>query len=100
MANKTSQHILGTSANLLGFCFFVITSLHLSEKAENSLIDEFTSVIALILTASSVLSFISIRTENPKRELRLEKIADYLFLFSLIGIMGVILLVLFNLLDK
>lgn len=27
MANNTQQHILNTSANLLGFCLFVITSL-------------------------------------------------------------------------
>jgi hypothetical protein len=72
MANKTSQHILGTSANLLGFCLFVITSIHLADKTKNNLIDEFTSIIALLLTASSVFSFISIRTENEKREYRFE----------------------------
>lgn len=55
MANKTSQHILGTSANLLGFCLFIITSLHLTNHAENSLIDEFTAIIALFLTISSVI---------------------------------------------
>lgn len=78
MANKTSQHILGTSANLLGFCLFIITSLHLTNHAENSLIDEFTAIIALFLTISSVLSFISIRTENTEKEMQLEKISDYL----------------------
>lgn len=96
MANKTSQHILGTSANLLGFCLFVITSLHLTNKSENNLIDEFTSVVALLLTIASVMSFISIRTENKKREYRLEIIADYLFIISLIGIMGIIAFIIFN----
>jgi predicted membrane channel-forming protein YqfA (hemolysin III family) len=90
MANKTSQHILGTSANLLGFCLFIITSLHLTNKTENSLIDEFTSIIALILTVSSVFSFISIRTEDERKEYRFEKIADYLFIISLIGIFAII----------
>lgn len=90
MANRTSQHILNTAANLLGFCLFVITSIHVSDKTENSYIDELTSIIALMLTLSSVCSFISIRTENPNREARLEKTADVLFITSLIGIFAVI----------
>ena len=96
MANKTSQHILSTSANLLGFCLFIITSLHLSSKSENNLIDEFTSIVALFLTVSSVLSFISIRTVNEKREYKLEQIADYLFIVSLIGIFGIIVFMIIN----
>lgn len=100
MANKTSQHILGASANLLGFCLFVITSLHLTNRTENNLIDEFTSVVALLLTVSSVLSFVSIRTENKDREYRLEQFADYLFVISLIGIMGIIAFIILNFWNK
>ena len=96
MANNTSQHILSTSANLLGFCLFVITSLQISNHAESSFIDEFTSIIALILVFSCLLSFISIRTKNQKKELQLETIADYLFLSSLVGIMIIILLISLN----
>lgn len=90
MANKTSNHILGTSANLLGFCLIVITSLHLTNESENNLVDELTSVVALLLTISAVFSFISLRTKNPKREYSYERIADYLFMSSLLGIFGVI----------
>jgi hypothetical protein len=96
MANTTSQHILNTSANLLGFCLFVITSLHITDTAETTKIDEFTSVIALFLTFSCIFSFASIRTTNPKKELRLETIADYLFMASLIGILIIILLITLN----
>ncbi len=96
MANRTSQHILGTSANLLGFCLFIITALHLTNKTENRLIDEFTSIVALLLTISSLLSFISIRTDNPEREYQFEKIADYFFLISLIGIFGIIVFLAIN----
>ncbi len=96
MANNTSQHILSTSANLLGFCLFVITSLHISNHAETSFIDEFTSVIALLLVFSCLFSFISIRTKNEKREFRFETIADYIFLISLIGILIIILLISLN----
>lgn len=90
MATKTSQHILGTSANLLGFCLFIITSLHITNKSENNLIDEFTSIIALLLAFSSIFSFISIRKENSKSGLLYEKIADYIFFIALVGIIFII----------
>lgn len=98
MANTTSQHILNTSATLLGFCLFVITSLRISNHTKEYLIDEFTSVIALLLTFSCFFSFYSIRTKNPSREERLETIADYFFIFSLIGVLIIILLITFNIL--
>jgi len=96
MANNTSQHILNTSANLLGFCLFVITSLHIANHTESSIIDELTSVIAILLSFSCLFSFMSIRTDNEKREQRLEIIADYLFLTSLTGILIIILLITLN----
>ena len=99
MSNNTSQHILNTSANLLGFCLFVITSLHISNVAETHIIDELTSIVALLLTISCVLSFTSIRTKNLKKEYRLESIADYFFLISLLGIFIIIILITLNFID-
>jgi len=98
MANNTSQHILNTSATLLGFCLFVITSLHIANHTEAYIIDEFTSVIALLLTLSCIFSFYSIRTKHKGREEKLETIADYFFIISLIGVLIIILLVTFNIL--
>lgn len=100
MANKTSQHILGTSSNLLGFCLFIITSLHITNSTENTLIDEFTSIIALILTISSIFSFISIRSEHIDAEIKWERRADYLFLGSLVGVMGIIIFLVITLWKK
>jgi len=100
MANKTSQHILGTSANLLGFCLFILTSLHMTDKTENSLIDELTSIIALLLTISTVFSFVSIRTENKTKEYKLERVADYLFITSLLGVFIVIIFLIMNFWNK
>jgi hypothetical protein len=97
MANYTSQHILNTSANLLGFCLFVITSLHIANLHETHEVDKVTSLIAVVLTITSVVSFMSIRTKNAKREKQLETIADYLFLSALLGILLVIILIAFNL---
>ncbi|MFM9826366.1 hypothetical protein [Flavobacterium sp.] len=96
MANNTSQHILNTSANLLGFCLFVITSLHIASQTETHIIDELTSCISVLLTFSCIFSFVSIRTSNQKKEKRLETIADYLFVISLVGILIIILLIAFN----
>lgn len=96
MSNKTSQHILGTAANLLGFCLFILTSLHLTDKVENTLIDEFTSIIALLLSVSSIFSFISIRAEKQDRKYHLENIADYFFMASLIGIFSIICFIIAN----
>jgi hypothetical protein len=96
MANNTSQHILNTSANLLGFCLFVITSLHIANLTEAHIVDEFTSCVAVLLTFSCIFSFISIRTSDPEREKRLETIADYLFVISLIGILIIILSITLN----
>ena len=98
MANNTSPHILSTSATLLGFCLFVITSLQISNYIEHHIIDELTSAVAVMLTNSCIFSFASIRTENPQKEKRFESIADYLFIGSLIGILVIILLITLNVL--
>lgn len=93
MANGTSAHILNTSATLLGFCLFVITSLKIGNLIENHIIDELTSVIAVLLTISCIFSFASIRTPAPVKGRRMETIADYLFVGSLVGILVIILLI-------
>jgi len=91
MPNKTSQYILGTAANLLGFCLIIITSLHIAEKTQSNLIDEFASIVAALLIFSCILSFASLKTENIKKEKMLEQIADILFLTALAGIMAIVL---------
>ncbi|MDZ4716698.1 MAG: hypothetical protein SH819_14625 [Cytophagales bacterium] len=100
MANNTSQHILGTSANLLGFCLFVITSLHIASPNETKIIDGLTSVTALLLTISCIFSFASIRTSNETRERRWETIADYFFVVALFGILTIIALIALNFLPQ
>ena len=97
MANNTSGHILNTSANLLGFCLFVLTSLHISSQVETHNIDELTSCVAVLLTFSCIFSFISIKTmDSSSKGRKLETIADYLFLLALIGILVIILLITLN----
>jgi hypothetical protein len=64
MSKNNSQHILNTSSNLLGFCLVVLTSLKITKFNETTLIDEFTGVASLLLAASALLSFLSIRTNE------------------------------------
>jgi surface polysaccharide O-acyltransferase-like enzyme len=92
MPSNTSKHILSTSANLLGFCLFVITSFHVTNKSADSIIDEAASLIALLLSLSCFFSFVSIRTSDARKEERWEKIADYFFLYALVGIIMIIFL--------
>lgn len=96
--SKCFVTILSTSANLLGFCLFVITSLHITNYNELKFINIITSLVALILALSCFFSFASIRTKKPERERKMESIADYLFIMSLIGILIAIFLITVNLL--
>jgi len=80
----------------MGFCLFVITSLHIASMDELHLIDEMTSFVAVLLAFSCIFSFISIRTTNSKREAKFERIADYFFLGALLGILVIILLITLN----
>jgi hypothetical protein len=85
--------MLSTAANLLGFCLFVITAFHVADKSQNTLVDEFTGVVAILLAASCLFSFASIRSTSGPKEKTLENIAEVLFLFSLIGILFIIVFI-------
>ena len=96
MANKTSQHILSTSANLLGFCLFVITALRISNSFELTIIDELTAIISTLLATSAMFSFLSIRTKKDNLEQKFETIAEYVFIIALTGIALIIGLIAIN----
>ncbi len=51
------------------------------------------SRVAVLLTFSSLLSFISIRATNQTLAHRCETIADYLFIASLLGLLLVIVVI-------
>ncbi|RFS26979.1 hypothetical protein DVR12_04130 [Chitinophaga silvatica] len=96
--HNRSPHILNTSTNLLGFCLIIITSIKLTGFSQTTVIDDFTGVAALLLMASSLLSFLSMRSQRPILSSRMETIADYTFLIALICLSITIVLVSFNLL--
>lgn len=63
------------------------------------MIDELTGIVAVLLTLSCVFSFISIRTTKEKKKELFETVADYVFLVSLIGILIIILLIAFDIIE-
>ncbi|MFM7016679.1 MAG: hypothetical protein ACKOX3_10170 [Bacteroidota bacterium] len=92
MNRKLSSQILPTAANLIGFCLFIITSLHVTNKASTSLVDEFTSIVTFLLTIACLFSFMELRSLKEKNQMVFERIAEISFIFSLFGILLVIFL--------
>ncbi|RZM17866.1 MAG: hypothetical protein EOO88_42215, partial [Pedobacter sp.] len=93
-----APHIMGTSANLLGFSLVVLTSIRIAKFSQASLIDESAAVACILLMGSCVLSFLSMRSTDTARAVRLENWADMVFLLALTCLTITIVLVSFNLL--
>ena len=81
----TMPHILNTSSNLMGLCFFVVTYFKASNIAAKTYIDDVVGIVAIIFAFSCLYSFLSMRNSNLKKKERYETVADILF-FSGISI--------------
>ncbi|TCC89454.1 hypothetical protein EZ428_17330 [Pedobacter frigiditerrae] len=90
-----SPHILNTSANLLGFCFIVLTSVKISKLEESSFIDEGAALAIIIFMSSCLLSFLAMRSTTV-RATKMERGADILFLIGLIVLFITTMLIAFN----
>ncbi len=96
MASGNSQHILNTSSNLLGFCLVVLTTLKISKFSEVTMIDEFTGIACILLAGSSLFSFLSIRAGKEKFIVHYEKIADNIFIVSLLFVFIITFMIAFS----
>jgi hypothetical protein len=85
------QHILGTSANLLGICFAIFTVIRALGFGESTYIDELAVVAVFLFLGSCLFSYASIR--SSKRWLLYERIADFIFITAL-GFLSILTLVL------
>ena len=100
MTNRSkSPHILNTSSNLLGFCLIVLTSIKVARFSHATIIDDCTGGAAILLMASCLLSFLSLKSRRQKQGEQLEEVATYTFLIGLICISITIVFVSFNLLS-
>lgn len=93
--NVKAPHILNTSANLLGICFLVLTSLKVFNLSGTTFIDECTAVATIMFMSSSILSFLAIRSKSEKGAIY-ENVADYIFLAGLSCLFITIMMVTFN----
>ena len=89
--NDLSQHILPTSAQLVGVCLTVISLvkiLHIGQLG--SLLDRFLAIDAVLFTASATLSYASMR---GIKSVSFEKYADQFFMLGLLelGVCAVLL---------
>ena len=96
MSHIKSEHILNTSSNLLGFCLVVLTGLKITRYSAVSMIDEFTGVATILLTASSLLSFLSIRASNDQLAARYEYIAENIFIGALLFVFSIAFMIAFS----
>ncbi len=83
------QHILGTSANLLGICFALFSVIRMLGYADSTLIDEMAVVSIFLFLGACLFSYASMRSR--KRWILYEKIADSIFILSLAFLSGLAL---------
>lgn len=94
--NNKAPHILNTSANLLGFCLLIITSIKVARFGDATIIDNITGIAAICLMLSCILSFLAMKTVGRKKSETLEYVADLIFLVALLCVAATIVLVSFN----
>lgn len=94
-SNYKSPHILNASSNLLGLSFIVLTSIHILGIKDSTFIDDVAAFAFILFLASSVLSFISLRSKKPMSE-RFERIADITFMSGLFLIFITAIIIVFN----
>ena len=82
--NNLSGHILPTSGAMLGVCMTVISIVKLTQSNRGVAywVDDLLALDALIFLTSSILSYLSIRS-NSKR-IYFEDIADKVFMLALL----------------
>ncbi|MBS0619777.1 MAG: hypothetical protein JSR44_16440 [Spirochaetes bacterium] len=89
---QKAPHILNTSANLAGICFLVFTALNGLNLNEKSILDEMTALAMLLFVSSSLLSFMSMRSDGAKSS-QYERWADYIFFTGLLLLLALTLII-------
>ena len=79
-------HIFTASAAMVGVCLTVIGILRvvISLRKEDLLGDDLLAVNSMLYLASCLLSYWALRTRSQRRNHRLERVADIIFLTALV----------------
>jgi hypothetical protein len=87
-SDSLASHILPVSGTMIGVCATLIGLAKLaSSKHGVSHVDEYAAVVAVTFLASALTSYLSIRwSDRTQLSVRIEGIADTIFLCGLVGI--------------
>jgi hypothetical protein len=80
-------HIFTVSSAMVGVCLTVIGLIRvvITFGRADTLADDFLAADALLFLISCLLSYWALRSRSARRMHRLEKIADGIFIFAMIG---------------
>src|SRR5215470_1638631 len=83
-----ASHILPVSGTMIGVCVTLIGLVKLAEARHGSShVDEYAALAAITFLASALTSYLSMRyADREKLSIRIERFADTIFLWGLIGI--------------
>lgn len=86
--DSLASHILPVSGTMIGVCATLIGLAKLAAlKHGISHVDEYAAVVAVTFLASALTSYLSIRwSDRTQLSVRIEAIADTIFLCGLVGI--------------
>ena len=81
-------HILPVSGTMIGVCVTLIGLVKLADARHgSSRVDEYAAMAAVTFLASALTSYLSIRfSDRTRLSFQIERMADVIFLFGLIGI--------------
>ncbi len=96
--NNNFPHILTASSTLVGLCFVVLTSLKVNNYKEASYIDECTAIAIILFMVSSILSYLSMRSNKEPKQ-AYERMADFVFLSGLIFLFIATMMISFNIIE-
>ena len=80
--SRLADHILPSSATMIGMCMTVISLAHLiPQQSISRHVNEMLAFDSLLFLGSAMLSYFSIR--HPKKADKFERMADVIFLFAI-----------------
>jgi uncharacterized membrane protein YqjE len=91
-------HIFTVSSAMVGVCLTVIGLIRvvITLGKADTLADDFLAMDALLFLTSCLLSYWALRSRRLRRMHRLERIADGIFIFAMIGMAGICALVTYS----
>jgi hypothetical protein len=87
-SDSLSSHILPVSGTMIGVCTTLIGLVKFATARHGtSHVDEYAALVAVMFLASALTSYLSIRwSDRAQFSIRIERLADAIFLFGLVGI--------------